>query len=106
MRVPAAMNDANDILHWLENSPLAIQLRGVKKGFYVLRGKKVLFEDGFQMDVLDWLQSMDIWHGKTWGDYQVSYTDPSGPYAEKLTFFYEKNVYRVPFDRPNSHVRS
>ena len=99
--LPAAMNDSNDILNWLENSPLAIPLRGAKKGFFVLRGKKVQFEDGFLMDVLDWLQMMDIWHGKTWGDYQVSYTEPGGPYAEKLTFFYEQNVYPVPFARPS-----
>ena len=99
--LPAAMNDSNDILNWLENSPLAIPLRRAKKGFYVLRGKKVQFEDGFTMDVLDWLQMMDIWHSKTWGDYQVSYTEPGGPYAEKLTFFYEQNVYPVPFKRPS-----
>lgn len=99
--LPAAMNDANEILNWLENSPLAIPLRGAKKGFFILRGKKVQFEDGFLMDVLDWLQMMDIWHGKTWGDYQVSYTEPGGPYAEKLTFFYEQNVYPVPFARPS-----
>ncbi len=29
----------------------------------------------------------------------VSYTEPGGPYAEKLTFFYEQNVYPVPFAR-------
>lgn len=40
MRVPAAMNNANDILHWLENTPLTIPLRGAKKGFMSCEAKR------------------------------------------------------------------
>lgn len=93
------MNDYDDILEWLQASPLAIPLRS-GKGFYVLRGKALMFPDHTTMEVLDFIQGLGIWDGDLWGDYRVKYTEPGGPYAEKLTFFYEQNAYPVPFARP------
>jgi hypothetical protein len=99
------MNDHHDILEWLQASPLAIPLRS-GKGFYVLRGKALRFPDYTTMEVLDFIQGLGIWDGDVWGDYRVKYTEPGGPYAEKLTFFYEQNAYPVPFDRPLPAVTS
>ena len=93
------MNDHHDILEWLQASPLAIPLRS-GNGFYVLRGKALMFPDHTTMEVLDFIQGLGIWDGDLWGDYRVRYTESGGPYAEKLTFFYEQNAYPVPFARP------
>jgi hypothetical protein len=99
------MNDNDQILDWLKESPLAIPLRS-GKGFYVMRGKALLFPDHTTMEVLDFIQCLGIWDGDLWGDYRVKYTEPGGPYAEKLTFFYEQNAYPVPFARPIAAVTS
>lgn len=99
------MNDYDDILQWLKQSPLAIPLR-TGKGFYVLRGKELSFPDNSTMEVLDFIQCLGIWDGHVWGDYRVKYTEPGGPYTEKLTFFHDKNAYPVPFNRPAPPVKS
>ena len=93
------MNDNDQILQWLKESPLAIPLRS-GTGFYVMRGKALLFPDHTTMEVLDFIQGLGIWDGDLWGNYRVKYTEPGGPYAEKLTFFYVQNAYPVPFARP------
>jgi hypothetical protein len=56
------MNDNDHILEWLKESPLAIPLRS-GKGFYVLRGKALLFADHTTMEVLDFIQCLGIWDG-------------------------------------------
>lgn len=95
----------DNILQWLEQSPLVVPLRN-SKGFYVLRGKVLMFPDHTTMEILDFIEGIGIWDGDVWGDYRVKYTEPGGPYAEKLTFFHEQNVYPVPFARPTPTVAS
>jgi len=99
------MNHHDDILQWLKQSPLAIPLRS-GNGFYVIRGKTLLFPDNSTMEVLDFIHELGIWDGDLWGDYRVKYTEPGGPYAEKLTFFREQNTYPVPFARLASPAAS
>ncbi len=80
-------------------------MKEVKEGFFIPKGQKVGLENGIVLEALDWLMKEGIKGGRSIGRYNIVYNGPDSPFGERLTFFDNNTVVKVPFSLEDIEYR-